>query len=239
MSSTLTSSTKNALDNILLSTIAKQKFCIVGCGGVGAYFAEMLVRTGAINVSLVDGDIVELKNLNRTPFIKSDVGKYKTEALKVHLESINNKAIIQTKNQHFGDNNFQDKNRQLVRDLIFSSSVVLIAIDNNSDRKKCEDMLREGGSSAVFMSIGVAIDKSKNTSSYECIWKPKTVVNLEAEGYGENNGSYMSIVLEAISVGFNMMLHHLQNPKSTKFTHIYREFKNHILVAQEIKDQEA
>ncbi|WP_198934544.1 ThiF family adenylyltransferase, partial [Bathymodiolus thermophilus thioautotrophic gill symbiont] len=46
MTNNLTTSTNLAIGNDLLTKIQNNKFSIVGCGGVGSLFAEMLVRTG-------------------------------------------------------------------------------------------------------------------------------------------------------------------------------------------------
>lgn len=71
---------------------------IMGCGGVGACTAQMLVMSGMINsLYLVDGDEYELHNLNRIPLsIDNAVGKKKTEALRVHLKELRPEVPIAT-----------------------------------------------------------------------------------------------------------------------------------------------
>ena len=71
------------------------------------------------------------------------------------------------------------------------------------------------------------MDKEKRLAYYECTWKPKTPVEKkEAEGYGPENGSFASIVLEATAVGFHLMLHHLKNSGKTKYSHYEKKYLN-------------
>lgn len=55
---------------------------IIGCGGVGSFLAPALcMLVGKENVTLVDGDKLEAKNLNRQLFTESEIGQNKAEAL--------------------------------------------------------------------------------------------------------------------------------------------------------------
>lgn len=55
---------------------------IIGCGGVGSFLTPvMCMLVGKENVTLVDGDTLEAKNLNRQLFSESDIGRNKAEAL--------------------------------------------------------------------------------------------------------------------------------------------------------------
>lgn len=65
-------------------------FIIVGCGGTGGNFIKEFARflysggarsSGKVKVTIVDGDIVEEKNIARQPFTKEDVGLKKAEAM--------------------------------------------------------------------------------------------------------------------------------------------------------------
>ena len=58
-------------DNV--NKLKKANVLIVGLGGVGGYALETLVRSGIYNLTIVDGDIVELSNLNRQIISKRDV----------------------------------------------------------------------------------------------------------------------------------------------------------------------
>ena len=55
--------------------------CVVGVGGVGSWVALNLGLTGVKRLVLVDPDLVEETNLNRTPFRLLDVGKPKVTSI--------------------------------------------------------------------------------------------------------------------------------------------------------------
>ena len=48
-----------------LDKLRRSHVLVLGVGGVGAYTAEMLVRAGVGELTIVDGDVVEETNLNR------------------------------------------------------------------------------------------------------------------------------------------------------------------------------
>ena len=63
---------------------------IFGVGGVGGHAAEAIARCGVGEITLVDSDTVSVTNLNRQLIATHDtVGKYKTEAMKERILSIN------------------------------------------------------------------------------------------------------------------------------------------------------
>ena len=63
---------------------------VLGVGGVGGEAAVMLVRAGVGHLTLVDGDTVDVSNLNRQAVAYcSTVGMLKTEALAAILRDIN------------------------------------------------------------------------------------------------------------------------------------------------------
>jgi molybdopterin/thiamine biosynthesis adenylyltransferase len=53
---------------------------VIGCGGVGSWLVPKLVRLKK-ELTLVDGDKLEHKNLDRQLFEESDIGRFKSEAL--------------------------------------------------------------------------------------------------------------------------------------------------------------
>ncbi|MDR2036329.1 MAG: tRNA threonylcarbamoyladenosine dehydratase [Bacteroidales bacterium] len=63
---------------------------VVGLGGVGAYAAEMLCRSGIGRLTLIDGDRVQPSNRNRQLLaLKSNEGCLKTEVMAERLQDIN------------------------------------------------------------------------------------------------------------------------------------------------------
>jgi tRNA A37 threonylcarbamoyladenosine dehydratase len=78
-----------------MARLAAAKVLLVGCGGVGGWCAEALVRTGVGHLTLVDDDKVAPSNLNRQcPATSGNIGKVKVEAMRERLISINPGAEI-------------------------------------------------------------------------------------------------------------------------------------------------
>lgn len=67
---------------------------LLGGAGIGSNIAECALRFGFENITIIDGDKVELSNLNRQNYIRSDIGKFKAEALAERLLKINPNADI-------------------------------------------------------------------------------------------------------------------------------------------------
>lgn len=75
-------------ENVL--KLASSRVAVVGLGGVGAYAAEMLCRSGVGSMLLVDNDTVSLTNINRQlPALHSTIGRPKIEVVCERLRDIN------------------------------------------------------------------------------------------------------------------------------------------------------
>lgn len=73
--------------------ISEQVLLIAGCG-VGSQIALSAARIGFENFVLIDGDTVELSNINRQGFSWRDVGRPKVDALARKIKAINPHAHI-------------------------------------------------------------------------------------------------------------------------------------------------
>ena len=68
---------------------------IIGLGGVGSYCLETLARTYFKKLIIVDGDIVDISNLNRQLMTNIDnVGCYKTDVFEQRIKKINPECEI-------------------------------------------------------------------------------------------------------------------------------------------------
>lgn len=94
---------------------------LLGGAGIGSIIAECALRFGFENMTIVDGDKVEISNLNRQNYVKADIGKYKAEALYKRLLKINPDAKIKYLNT------FIDKNN--VEDIISGHNIAINALD--------------------------------------------------------------------------------------------------------------
>ena len=73
----------------LQNKISSTTVGICGLGGLGSNIAITLVRAGVGKLILIDFDKVDITNLHRQQYKASQVGMYKTEALRENLTEIN------------------------------------------------------------------------------------------------------------------------------------------------------
>ena len=222
--------TEKALGSDVMEKLRCLRFCIVGCGGTGANFAEMLVRSGAKHLSLIDGKKVQTTELNRVcSYTPSDVGTPKVEALKKRLQSICSSTNIVSHYDSFRTSNniLRDYSKgQEVRDVVYDSDVVFIATDNRNSRLAIEELCRSR-SNLKYLSCGIFIDRKEGEYFFICCWFPRTPKeSRQEEGYGPENASYAAIVHEATSIAFCMLLSHLCCPNSN-FRSYFRRYDKH------------
>lgn len=78
-----------------IKKLNSSKVIIFGLGGVGGYVFEALLRTGVLNIDIVDFDKINLTNINRQIIAtKNTLGKFKTDAFVKRALEINEKANI-------------------------------------------------------------------------------------------------------------------------------------------------
>lgn len=80
-------------DNVKM--LNRKRVILFGVGGVGGYVAEMLIRSGIEQLSIVDFDTVDISNINRQVVaLQSTIGKMKVDVMKERLLDINPHAKI-------------------------------------------------------------------------------------------------------------------------------------------------
>lgn len=182
-------------------------------------FAEMLVRSGATRLTLIDGSKIKDTDLNRVfSFTSADIGDSKVEVLKKRLDSIRPGCLevctLQDSFRKRKGNLEGNSIGQQVRDAVHDADVVFVGTDTNTSRLAIEELCRDKDS-GMLLSCGVVVDRKLGVFEFECTWSPKTPVEHEdARGYGPENASFASILLEATSVAFTMLLSHLKYKNS-------------------------
>ena len=78
--------------------LLRKKMLLVGAGCVGASVAEILVRSGVYNLTVVDSDIFEIGNLSRHVLNVGNIGELKELSLCSYLNSLNPHANIEVIN---------------------------------------------------------------------------------------------------------------------------------------------
>src|SRR5664280_2871173 len=82
--------TELILDEEKLQKLKNSNVLVVGLGGVGAFAAEMICRSGVGSMTIVDGDHIHPTNRNRQlPALKSTEGRAKAEVMGQRIMDIN------------------------------------------------------------------------------------------------------------------------------------------------------
>lgn len=148
------------IDENLQKKINKQKICFIGCG-LGSKIAELAIRTGFSNITIADGDIAELSNLNRQFFNIKDIGKNKAKVTAEKLQQINPNSKIKVFDQFIKEKDIY----KVIKDADF----IINTVDINSIYYKIvEEGQKEGASILLPFNIGyggMLIIFNKNTPS--------------------------------------------------------------------------
>ncbi|MBD1421011.1 HesA/MoeB/ThiF family protein [Sphingobacterium chuzhouense] len=144
-------------------TIKKTPILIAGCG-IGSVIAECALRLGFENLTIIDGDTVEVSNLNRQNFTVEDISLPKVDSIKQRLGEINSHASVKTHKCFVTEENLQT--------LIQGHKIAVNALDFSSDiplkfDKHCQDNgipvlhpynIGWGGLVAVITPDGTGLD---------------------------------------------------------------------------------
>ena len=127
--------------------LAKKKVCVIGCGGLGGFIAEMLLRVGVLQLTLIDPDVFDETNLNRQLFSTEEgIGKPKVIEAKKRLLSVDKNAEIRTLQEKLDDTN--------AHELLAGHDAVVDALDNLVARRLAASACRELGIPFVHGAIG-------------------------------------------------------------------------------------
>lgn len=119
---------------------------IIGAGGLGSPAAVYLAAAGVGTLGIVDGDRVELSNLQRQ-ILHSDVeiGRPKTQSAKESLTRLNPDVVVETYELRLTDEN--------VIDVLRDFNLVIDGSDNFATRYIVNDAAVKLGIPAVFASV--------------------------------------------------------------------------------------
>ncbi|MCG8549357.1 MAG: sulfur carrier protein ThiS adenylyltransferase ThiF [Desulfobacterales bacterium] len=103
------------------------KIGIAGVGGIGSNVALNLVRSGVMQLKLVDFDRVEESNLNRQFYFADQIGQFKVDALRINLSRINPGVNLETL--------ILCIDRQNCAELFFDCDLIVEGLDRQGDKK--------------------------------------------------------------------------------------------------------
>lgn len=109
--------------------LIKETSILLAGAGIGSVIAECLLRLGFETLTIIDGDVVELSNLNRQNYTENNISKFKVESIKERLLSINNEAKITIHNCFLTPDNvdqYIEGHKIAINALDFTSEVPLL-----------------------------------------------------------------------------------------------------------------
>ena len=115
-----------------ISRLQNAHVLVVGVGGVGGYTVETLARAGIGSMTLMDGDVVALSNVNRQIVaLHSTIGKYKVDVMRERVLDINPALNVEVINEYYDDTTDLDLTKyDYVVDAIDSVKDKLLLIKN-------------------------------------------------------------------------------------------------------------
>lgn len=126
--------------------LASSSVAIVGCGGLGGYIAEELARIGVGRLVLIDGDRLEVSNLNRQIMATElNIGQWKVDAAQERLRTVNSEVRVDVVKGWFEE----DRGAELFLEV----DLVCDALDSLPARVGLERVCHEMALPLVFASI--------------------------------------------------------------------------------------
>lgn len=124
--------------------LQNKKVFVAGCGGLGGYICEYLVRAGVGSVSAADGDVFEETNFNRQLLsLKSTLGLNKAAVAEERAKQINPEVHFTAFEEFFSAENSEV--------MLAEADIVIDALDSATSRIVLE---RECGKRELYLVHG-------------------------------------------------------------------------------------
>ncbi len=137
----------NALSPEECALLREKRVCVVGCGGLGGYIIEILARIGVGHLTVVDGDVFDVTNLNRQLLSSENViGKSKAKRAKKRVAKVNSEVSVTAVCDFLTAENCIE--------IVSGHDVVVDALDNASARRILAAGCAEAGITVVHGAIG-------------------------------------------------------------------------------------
>lgn len=138
---------RNSFDENERLKLRNAKACAVGCGGLGGYIAEYLLRLDVGTLVAVDGDQFSESNLNRQLLCtEKTLGKNKAEAVKDRAGEIKSKTEVMAVCEFLTADNAEK--------IISDCDVIIDALDSLDARRILHSACSKAGKPMIFGAIG-------------------------------------------------------------------------------------
>jgi len=154
--------------------LAASHCLLIGVGGLGCSVATQLCLSGLGQVSIADGDQVELSNLQRQPlFTSADIGVDKVRCAQARLQAMNPDCKVHpvARRLQAGE----------IAELAGSADLLIDCSDNYATRYACNDAARSthcpliSGAAVGWRGLVVAFaNDAPDTACYSCVFPPDT-----------------------------------------------------------------
>ena len=129
-----------------LEILSRKKAFIAGCGGIGGYLAEYLLRIGVGEIAVADFDRFEVSNLNRQLLCtEKNLGSLKSGAAAVRAAEISSDTCFSGHVCRLDERNLPG--------LLTGFDIVLDALDNVKDRRLLKAECDRQGIPYVFGAV--------------------------------------------------------------------------------------
>jgi adenylyltransferase/sulfurtransferase len=159
--------------------IAAAKVLVIGAGGLGCPVLTCLAAMGIGYIGMVDGDIVELKNLHRQPlYSEADIGKSKVQVALQKLQAQNSEISITAYPTWF-----TKKNAAI---LIDAYDIVVDCCDNAQTRYIIDQHTKAPGKPFVYGAVRqmegqLSVFNYKNGPSYRHLFSDEAASAAEPD----------------------------------------------------------
>lgn len=129
---------------VVMAKLKQFPIAICGAGALGANITETLARSGCGQLTLIDRDRVEERNLSTQPYSRTDVGTFKAKILANSIyRAVGTQVIPKTK----------ELTTENVASLIKNSALIIDTFDNSISRKIVKDYCLEKGLSCLHAGL--------------------------------------------------------------------------------------
>ncbi|RLI71304.1 adenylyltransferase [Candidatus Heimdallarchaeota archaeon] len=150
-----------------LKRIRKARVVVVGCGGLGSVTAVQLTSLGVGFLRIVDGDVVEISNLQRqTLYREEDIGKPKADVAEAFLKKLNPDIQIEKVGEYLSEENIE----KITSEVDF----IIDAVDNFKTRYLLNRIAIEKDIPFIFGSVsaysGNVMTIQRGSVCLECLF---------------------------------------------------------------------
>ena len=129
------------------AVLAEKRVLVAGCGGLGGYIIEFLGRVGVGHITVVDGDVFSVSNLNRQLLsTMQTLGRPKPECAKERMVEVNPEVELTPVCAYITEENADE--------MVAGHDIIVDALDNGKARIILTAAAKKAGIPFVCGAIG-------------------------------------------------------------------------------------